>query len=73
MRMFLEFEIIPTIVVGVATIVVLLATIVVDCDSCENCDDCGHITSPHELVHCNCLGAIWLLFQPPAFRPNDVV
>ena len=92
-RMSLEFEIIPTILVGVATIAVyqtativigivtievMIATIVVDCDNCEHGDHCGHVSSPHGLrvenfVHCNCRGAIRQLFKPTAFRRNDVV
>ena len=67
-----------TIVIGIVTIVVLIATIVVDCDNSENSDNCGHITSPHGLwvenfAHCNYRGAIGRVSKPPAFRRNDAV
>ena len=38
---------IATIVVDqITTIVVGIATIVVDCDNCEHCDNCDHIMDP---------------------------
>ena len=32
-RMFLEFETVPTIVIGIVTIAIMIMTIVVDCDN----------------------------------------
>ena len=34
-----------TKIVVFVTIVVGVATIVVDCDNCEHCDNCNHITN----------------------------